>query len=500
MNEYLQFNNICKSFPGVKALDQVSFGATEGSVHALLGENGAGKSTLLKILSGAYTPTSGQLSIDGQSKVFANTTDALKAGISVIYQELQLVPDMSVAENLFIGRYPTRNGLIDKPKMIEESRKLLARLGEDIDPRVKLGSLPIGQRQMVEIAKAIGRDAKIIAFDEPTSSLSSREVEKLFNVVEELKKQGKVVLYVTHRLDEVFALCDTITVLRDGQHVQTLPLMNVTRDMIVSLMVGREITDIYGYQPREVGEDVLIVKNIAGPGLAEPISFSVKKGEVVGFFGLVGAGRSELMKLVYSAVKRTSGTVSVLPGGVIREGISASIRAGLVFCSEDRKKEGVIAIRSVTENVNISGRRHFNKWKVLIDPKKEVENVKHYVERMSIRTPSITQLVGNLSGGNQQKALLARWLCENIKTIILDEPTRGIDVGAKREIYDIIFELANTGIGVVIVSSELPEVLGICDRIIVMCDGRVEAEISRENATQELILHHALPKSEVMVN
>lgn len=500
MNEYLQFNNICKSFPGVKALDQVSFGATEGSVHALLGENGAGKSTLLKILSGAYTPTSGQLSIHGQSMVFANTTDALKAGISVIYQELQLVPDMSVAENLFIGRYPTRNGLIDRPKMIEESRKLLARLGEDIDPRVKLGSLPIGQRQMVEIAKAIGRDAKIIAFDEPTSSLSSREVEKLFNVVEELKKQGKVVLYVTHRLDEVFALCDTITVLRDGQHVQTLPLMNVTRDMIVSLMVGREITDIYGYQSREVGEDVLIVKNIAGPGLAEPISFSVKKGEVVGFFGLVGAGRSELMKLVYSAVKRTSGTVSVLPGGVIREGISASIRAGLVFCSEDRKKEGVIPIRSVTENVNISGRRHFNKLKVLIDPKKEVENVKHYVERLSIRTPSITQLVGNLSGGNQQKALLARWLCENIKTIILDEPTRGIDVGAKREIYDIIFELANTGIGVVIVSSELPEVLGICDRIIVMCDGRVEAEISRENATQELVLHHALPKSEATVN
>jgi L-arabinose transport system ATP-binding protein len=492
----LSFNKIGKTFPGVRALDDVSFVVDEGSVHALLGENGAGKSTLLKILSGVYTASQGSLLIDGKSRAFRSTQEAIDAGISVIYQELQLVPEMSVAENLYLGHLPTSGGMIKRRELVENSRKLLAMLGEDINPRQKLGSLSIGQRQMVEIAKALGRNAKIIAFDEPTSSLSAREIDHLFGVIRDLKAQGKVILYVTHRLEEVFHICDTATVLRDGKHIQTFPLDDsVTRDRLVSLMVGRAIEDIYGYEPRPIGDPVLNVDRIMGPGLVVPTSFEVKKGEIVGFFGLVGAGRSELMKLTYGAVRRRCGSVVVGDRTLRHGGIRASIRAGLMFCSEDRKKEGVIPVRSVMENINISGRRHFLKYGLFIDNAKERQNAQTYIERLVIRTPSIHQLIMNLSGGNQQKVLLARWLCENMRAIILDEPTRGIDVGAKREIYDIIYELAQAGMGVVVVSSDLPEVLGICDRIVVMSEGRITAIIPRSEATQEGVMHFALPQS-----
>jgi L-arabinose transport system ATP-binding protein len=491
---YLQFDGIGKSFPGVRALDSVSFGVAEGTVHALLGENGAGKSTLLKILSGVYQPNEGLLTFGGRPQTLSNTAEAIAAGVAVIYQELQLVPQMNVAENLFLGHLPQRLGMVNRSKLMEKSLGALDSLGEAIDPKVKLGNLSIGQRQMVEIAKALTRDAKIIAFDEPTSSLSSREVDKLFAVIAQLKAAGKVILYVTHRMEEVYQVCDSATVLRDGRHIETFPsIAAVSQAVIVNRMVGRELEDVFPYEARPLGPPALEVGEIAGRGLNKPVSFSVAQGEILGFFGLVGAGRTELMKLIFGAERRTGGWAKVcgVPASLGSPG--ESIREGVVFCPEDRKKEGVIAVRSVMENLNVSGRRHFSPMGFFIDERKERANAQTYVDRLAIRTPSLAQLAMNLSGGNQQKVILARWLCEELRVVLLDEPTRGIDVGAKREIYNIIQDLAKQGIGVVAVSSELPEVLGICDRIAVMRQGALVGIVDRAEATQERILEMALP-------
>ncbi len=492
----LRFDAISKSFPGVKALDGVSFDVHGGTVHALMGENGAGKSTLLKILSGAYSLDTGRLLIDGQSRQFASTSAAIHAGVSVIYQELHLVPELSVAENLYLGRLPNSAGWVHSGPLITAARQTLEALGEDVNPRTKIRSLPIAQRQMVEIAKALARNAQVIAFDEPTSSLSDREVDRLFTVITKLRAEGRVILYVTHRMDEVFRLCDAATVLRDGRHVQSFPsLKDVTRDDLVSRMVGRSIKDVFQYSPRPQlpSPNAMDVENIAGKGLAEPASFSVARGEILGIFGLVGAGRSELLKLIYGGERPTQGRVSV-------EGVPAhipspahAIRNGIVLCPEDRKKEGIIPIRSVMENLNLSGRRHFSLLKFIINNRRERENARSYVKKLSIRTPSLQQLIMNLSGGNQQKVILARWLSENLKVILLDEPTRGIDVGAKSEIYAITYELASRGIGVVAVSSELPEVMGISDRLLVMRQGRIVANLKRGEATAAEILRLALP-------
>jgi L-arabinose transport system ATP-binding protein len=414
--------------------------------------------------------------------------------VAVIYQELQLVSDMTVAENLYLGHLPNKAGWVDGRELLKGSLELLEMLGEKISPKAKLGSLSIGQRQMVEIAKALSRDAKIIAFDEPTSSLSAREIDRLFKVIAELRARGKVILYVTHRLEEVFQVCDCATVLRDGRHVETLPtLEGVTRDRLVSLMVGRSIEDVFGYVPREAVGTALSVNGITGAGLAAPASFAVGKGEILGFFGLVGSGRTELMKMVFGASPRNTGTVRLGDAALTRNTPVGSIRRGLMFCPEDRKKEGIVAIRSVMENLNLSGRRHLLRLGFFINERKERANAQKYVDLLDIKTPSLRQTVENLSGGNQQKVILARWLCEKVKAIILDEPTRGIDVGAKAEIYSIIYTLANAGIGVVVVSSELPEVLGICDRIMVMCEGRITANLPRADATQEIIMQAALP-------
>jgi len=491
---YLQFEGIGKSFPGVRALDSVSFGVAEGSVHALLGENGAGKSTLLKVLSGVYQPNEGRLVFGGHWRALANTAEAIAAGVAVIYQELQLVPHMSVAENLYLGHLPQRLGIVNRAKLLQESVRSLESLGEKIDPRAMLGSLSIGQRQMVEIAKALTRDAKVIAFDEPTSSLSSREVDRLFAVIEELKARGKVILYVTHRMVEVYQVCDSATVLRDGRHIETFPsLSGVSQAVLVNRMVGRELGDVFPYESRPIGPPALEVGEVAGRGLSKPVSFSVAQGEVLGFFGLVGAGRTELMKLIFGAERRIGGWAKVCGEPAALGSPGESIRAGVVFCPEDRKKEGVIAVRSVMENLNVSGRRHFSRMGFFIDELKERANAQTYVDRLAIRTPSLAQLAMNLSGGNQQKVILARWLCEELKVVLLDEPTRGIDVGAKREIYNIIQDLAKQGIGVVAVSSELPEVLGICDRIAVMRQGALVGILDRAEATQERILEMALP-------
>lgn len=484
----LEFEAIGKSFPGVQALDSVSFAAAEGSVHALLGENGAGKSTLLRILSGAYRPDAGRLVLGGVALTPRSTQDALDAGVAVIYQELQLVPQLSVAENLFLGHLPARVGWVDRRKLKSEAARLLALVGEDIDPSQPIGKLPIAQRQMVEIAKALSRDAKVFAFDEPTSSLSSREVDRLFNVIHDLKAQGRIVLYVSHRMDEIFTICDSATVLRDGKHVQTFAsLEGITTDDLVRSMVGREVDTLNAYRARPLGETILNVDSILGPGLKEPVSLSVRRGEIVGLFGLVGAGRTETLNL-FAGLTRGSGVINVDGAELRRLNPQAALQKGVGLCPEDRKKAGVIPIASVCDNVNLGVRKNF-----VINRNRERAYATSRVQQLRIRTPNIDQLVGNLSGGNQQKAIIGRVLGHDLKVLLLDEPTRGIDVGAKSEVHEIVRGLAETGVGVLVVSSEMPELLGLCDRILVMEGGRIRGELPRAEATQERLLELALP-------
>jgi len=490
----LDFVGLSKAFPGVRALDGVSFAVRGGSVHALMGENGAGKSTLLKILSGAYQPTSGMLRLGGDERVFTSTAEAIEAGVAVIYQELHLVPEMTVAENLLIGRYPRRGFFLNRAALHEEAARLLALVGEDISPDTRLGRLSLAQRQMVEIAKALGRGARVVAFDEPTSSLSAKETDRLFAIIRDLKSRGHAILYVTHRMDEVYAICDAATVLRDGRHVISHDsLAEVTRDALVKSMVGRELTNVYNYRPRSHAPDGLDVRGIAGPGLRKPVSFQVARGEILGFFGLVGAGRSELMRLICGAVEPSAGEVFVQGEKLPPDSPRAAIQAGLVFCPEDRKKEGIVAIRSVAENINLSARRSRLTAGLFLDLAWEKRNAAEQIARMRVKTASPETLIGLLSGGNQQKAILARWLSERVRVIVLDEPTRGIDIGAKSEIYALIHDLAASGVSVVVVSSELPEVLGISDRVFVMREGVVAAEFTRGEATPEAVMHAALP-------
>lgn len=485
----LVFDGIGKSFPGVRALDGVSFEAREGSVHALMGENGAGKSTLLKILSGAYQPTEGRLVLDGKELVNRATQDALDAGVAVIYQELQLVNQLSVAENLFLGHLPSKFGWTDRRTLREEAKRLLALVGETIDPGTLIGKLPIAQRQMVEIAKALSRDAKVIAFDEPTSSLSSREVERLFDVIARLKAEGRIVLYVSHRMDEIFRICDACTVLRDGKHVQTFErLSQITGDDLVRAMVGREVDTLNSYRTRPIGEVALKVDNLEGPGLKAPMNFEVRKGEIIGLFGLVGAGRTETLNLI-------SGMTKVKGGAVVLNGTTfaslnpqRALKEGIGLCPEDRKKEGIVPIATITDNVNLGARKGF-----VIRGKAERTYAQSRVDQFRVRTPSIDQKIGNLSGGNQQKAIIGRVLGHDLKVLLLDEPTRGIDIGAKSEVHEIVRKLAETGVAVVVVSSEMPELLGLCDRILVMEGGRLTGEVSHDDATQERLLELALP-------
>jgi L-arabinose transport system ATP-binding protein len=366
-------------------------------------------------------------------------------------------------------------------------------VGEAIDPDTTLGRLPLAQRQMVEIAKALTRGARIIAFDEPTSSLSDREVRRLFTIIRELKARGCAILYVSHRMEEIFALCDRITVLRDGRHVETADLATLTRDAVVQRMVGRKLADIYDYAARAHGGSGLAVEGLLGPGLAEPCSFQVAAGEIFGFFGLVGAGRTELLRLIFGAGAKTAGRVSVLGTPLEIRSPRDAIEAGIVLCPEDRKKEGIVAIRSVLENINLSARRRKARAGILINEGWERTNAQQRIDQLRVRTPSPRQLLRNLSGGNQQKVVLGRWLSETVKVILLDEPTRGIDVGAKSEIYAIMQDLARQGVCVIVVSSELPEVLGIADRIAVMRQGRIAAVLDRADATEEKLLRLALP-------
>jgi L-arabinose transport system ATP-binding protein len=490
----LRFDRVSKGFPGVQALSDVSFGVRGGSVHALCGENGAGKSTLLKILSGVYRPDAGAVVLGGKPRVFTSPTEALRAGIAVIYQELHLVPEMTVAENIYLGHLPSLLGWVDRGRLIANTLGQMRAAGVEIDPKAKVGTLPLALRQMVEIAKALSRDARVLAFDEPTSSLSAREVETLFALIAELKRQGRAILYVSHRMDEIFHLCDAGTVLRDGKHVETFHTLSATTPgTLVARMVGRELSDIFGYREREHGPPALEVTDLTGPGLTAPASLTVRQGEIVGVFGLVGAGRTELLRAIYGATGTADGAVTVQGNGDSFRAPSEAIRAGVVLCPEDRKKEGIVPVRSVQENINLSARRRHAFAGFALNEKWERTNAGKQVQALRIRTPSLAQPIGLLSGGNQQKAILARWLSEDVKVLLLDEPTRGVDVGAKREIYDIIYAQAEAGVGVLLVSSEIPEVLGVCDRILVMREGRIVAGLTRAEATPEKCLRQALP-------
>ena len=494
MDEYLRFHEVSKRFPGVRALDRISFGVRTGTVHGLIGENGAGKSTLLKILSGAYRPDAGEVVIAGQRRSFKNTRDADQAGVAIIYQELNLVPEMTVAENILLGMLPSRAGLLDRRTMLAKANEQLRRLGLDVSPTEKTRRLSIAQRQMVEIGKALIRNGRIIAFDEPTSSLSAREVKQLFATIRELKNNGYAVIYVSHRMEEIFELCDCITVFRDGRLVKEYPAVEgVTRAMLVADMTGRQIEDIYSYRPRPLGEVLLKVEGLFGKGLTAPVSFEVRRGEVLGVFGLVGAGRTELMRLVFGAERPRRGRI--LLGGKPEHfrRIRQAIASGIMLCPEDRKLHGIVPVRSVAENINLSARRNFSPGGFLIHQRREAENASRFVDQLRIRTPSLRQKVLNLSGGNQQKVILARWLGETIRVLLMDEPTRGIDVGAKNEIYNLIYKLAESGVATVVVSSDLPEVLGISDRILVMREGQLVGEVPRGEASQEKVLSMALP-------
>lgn len=495
MTPYLQFQSVSKSFPGVKALDEVSFEVKRGEVRGLIGENGAGKSTLLKILSGAYFPSEGKVIIDGIPHDFQGTRDALDAGVAIIYQELNLVPEMTVAENLLLGHFPLKkSGLIDFKEMNSIASEELSYILEEIDPHRKIKELPIGQRQMIEIAKALLHNADIIAFDEPTSSLSDKETIRLFDIINNLKANGKSVIYVSHRMEEIFKICDSVTVFRDGRKIETFQEMqNVSHDLLVSRMVGRDIRDVYSYRKRDLGCTVLNAREIAGPGLRKPASFELRKGEILGFFGLVGAGRSELMRLLYGAEKHSEGSI-LLDGREVRiQSPRDAIDNGIFFCPEDRKDDGIIPIRSVDENINISVRRHSMKAGFFLDKKTEQKTTDSFIDTLQIKTPSRENRVGSLSGGNQQKVILARWLAEDVNVLIMDEPTRGIDVGTKNEIYQLMYKLAEEGKSIICISSDLPEVMGVSDRMIIMREGEIVGSFNKNDYSEEAILGKALP-------
>jgi L-arabinose transport system ATP-binding protein len=494
--ESLRFNGIGKNFPGVRALSDISFEVRPGSVHALMGENGAGKSTLLKILGGAYQPSVGSLQIGSQTMAFKSAAESIGSGVAVIHQELHLVPEMSVAENLLLGHMPSRFGLIDRGAMVRRASELLAGLADEIDPRQRLGRLSLGQRQLVEIAKAMSRNAHVIAFDEPTSSLSAREIDRLMAIIAKLRDEGRVVLYVSHRMEEIFRICDAVTVFKDGRYVRTFnDMAQLTHDQLVTCMVGRDIQDIYNYRPRPHQGEALRVEGLLGPGLQEPISFSVAKGEVLGFFGLVGAGRTELLRLLSGLATSKAGSLTLDGRALTLANPRDAIAAGILLCPEDRKKEGIVPLASVAENINIGARDRHLTLGCLVQGPWEKENAARQIKALNIKTPSAEQPIMYLSGGNQQKAILGRWLSMPMKVLLLDEPTRGIDIGAKAEIYQIIHGLASDGIAVIVVSSDLMEVIGISDRILVMSEGALTGEVLREEAQESRLLQLALPRT-----
>jgi ABC-type sugar transport system ATPase subunit len=497
----LEAIGICKTFPGVRALHDARIVVHAGRLNAVLGENGAGKSTLMNILSGVFPPDVGEVRLDGKPVHFRTPREAADAGISIIHQELNLIPHLSVAENIFLGREPiTRSGLIDRRAMNRASTQLLDHLGLTVDPRTPIYKLRVGAQQVVEIAKALSTDARVIIMDEPTSAISEHEVAALFRVIAELKRNGVGIIYITHKLDELPNIADDLTILRDGELITAALFESITSDEIVRLMVGRDLADLFPKSNAVPGKEVLRVTNLSLADqqrpcrfLVQSVSFNVRCCEVLGIFGLMGAGRTELLQALFGLhPQATTGTVLVDGHEMRIDSPAAAISAGLALAPEDRKQEGLVLPLSVAENVSMSSHGKTEKWGFLSNAKEHALAGK-YASRLLLKTPSLRQPVRNLSGGNQQKVVLSKWLATEPKVLLLDEPTRGIDINSKREIYTLIDELAGSGLGVVMVSSELPEILAIADRIVVLCEGRKTAEFSRQEATEERILKAALP-------
>lgn len=489
----LELSNISKSFPGVKALDDVSIKIERGKVHAIMGENGAGKSTLMKIMTGVYKKDSGEIKINGIPIDIRNPIEAKKYGISIIYQELALVPHMSITQNVFLGKeIPSKIKLfLDRKKMRRESEKILKRVNLKLDINSAAHDCRVGQQQMVEIAKAVGANSWVVVMDEPTSALTEEDKDRLFEIIKELKSSGVAIVYISHRMAEIFSIADEVTVLRDGQHVITTPVCEVDENSLIKYMVGREIKDVFSREKAEQHETVLEVKNLKRNGVFEPISFSVKAGEVLGFSGLMGAGRTEIMRCIFGLDKYDGGEIYINGNKVHISSPGDAIRAGICFVSEDRRREGIVPPMSVRENITIPSMPKLCKMGI-VDAKGENSLAVEYIDKLGIKTPTPEQKISNLSGGNQQKVCLAKWLALNPKVIILDEPTRGIDVGAKAEIHKLIEKLAKEGMAIIMISSELPEILGVSDRIIVLYEGKKTGEcVVDETTTQELIMKSA---------
>ncbi|WP_019133150.1 sugar ABC transporter ATP-binding protein [Peptoniphilus obesi] len=494
MEAVLKMQNISKSFPGVKALDDVHLNVYAGEVMALLGENGAGKSTLMKILSGVYKKDAGSIIYKGQEIEVSSPAESTRMGIAIIHQELNLIDHMKVYENVYLGREITNSlGILNKSEMIKNTKRVLDKLNIDIDPNDKVGSLSIAQQQMVEIAKALLVDANIIILDEPTDTLTDKEADILFSIVNELKEQKIGIVFISHKLDEIFKICDRVTILRDGKFIDERLVSEIDEDLIIKMMVGRDLEEQYPHVDVE-GKEMLRLENLKNKYI-DDVSFTINSGEIVGISGLVGAGRTELAKTIYGAYKLDSGSIYLDGESLNIKSPKDALNKGIVYVSEDRKGESLIISMGVTENITLSALNKFIK-KIAISNSKEKKAAKDYVERIRIKTPNLKQKVKNLSGGNQQKVAIAKSLLTEPKLLILDEPTRGIDVGARREIYEILNDIKKENKAIMIISSDMQEVLGVCDRIIVMNDGRKKAELTREEASQEKIMSYIMKEED----
>ena len=485
----LEMIDICKEFPGVKALDNVQLKVRPGTVHALMGENGAGKSTLMKCLFGVYIEDNGEIFIEGEKSKFSNPKQAMDNGVAMVHQELNQVLQRNVMDNIWLGRYPGKSGIVNEKSMYDETKKILDELDIDIDPRIKMAKLSVSQRQMVEIAKAVSYNAKILVLDEPTSSLTNEEVNHLFKIINKLRDKGCGIIYISHKMEEILQISDDVTIMRDGKWIDTIPAKDLTTDKIIKLMVGRDLTNRFPPKTNKPEDIILEVKNLTGayqPSIKE-VSFELRKGEILGIAGLVGSKRTELLETIFGIAKHSEGEL-ILNGKKVENSDSRkAIKNGFALLTEERRATGVFGQLDIKFNTMIANMDRYSKYGVL-DNKKMTEDTKWTIDSMKVKTPSQKTLIRSLSGGNQQKVIIGRWLLTNPEILLLDEPTRGIDVGAKYEIYQLIIDLANKGKGVIVVSSEMPELLGICDRILVMSNGKVAGIGDADKLTQEDIM------------
>ncbi|CDG53148.1 MULTISPECIES: sugar ABC transporter ATP-binding protein [Halomonadaceae] len=496
----LEVADVRKAFPGVVALDNVQLKVRPGTVHALMGENGAGKSTLMKIIAGVYIPDQGEVRLKGQPLALQGPLDALEAGIAMIHQELNLMPFMTIAENIWIRREPINAfGMINHDKMNQMTEALFDRLGIDMDPEMEVRKLTVAGRQMIEIAKAVSFDSEVLIMDEPTSSLADREVEHLFRIINDLRAQGKGIIYITHKMDEVFEIADDISIFRDGQFIHSAAASDITSNEIIKLMVGREVTQMFPKEEVPISDVVLSVENLCLEGVFENISFEVRAGEILGFAGLVGSGRTNIAETLFGVTPPTSGSISIDGKKEIISSPHQAMLRGLALLTEDRKETGLFLGLSVIENMELAVLRDGYTRATFVEQNRLDHECDSMKERLQVKTPSMEERIGNLSGGNQQKVLIGRWLLTKPRILILDEPTRGIDVGAKAEIHKLITELVKQGVAVIMISSELPEVLGMSDRIMVMHQGRVTGFLNRSEANQVNIMELASSPVEMPV-